>query len=359
MPSSIAWPADSGANCSTERAKRGAPTPNEFQLIARYFAPLAAGASGAFGLTDDAAVLAIPAGKNLVVTADMLVAEIHFLAKDPAKSIGAKALAVNLSDLAAMGAQPVAYVLSIALPAAWGDEALGPWLDGFTAGLAETQVTYGITLIGGDTVSTPGPLCLSVAAFGAVESGRELRRGGARPGDMVFVSGTIGDAAIGLRELTGERPGLLDPGLAEIAVGRYRRPTPRLALGRALVGLASACADISDGLVADVGHICEASGVEARVEAARVPLSEAGRAMLASEPAMLPALMTGGDDYELVFTAPTEHVNAIVTAAAVIGVPVTAIGGITSRTRPDSALVSVLGPDGQAMEIGQGGWRHF
>jgi thiamine-monophosphate kinase len=359
MPSSTGWPADSAANWSAGRAKRDAPTSDEFQLIARYFAPLAAGASGAFGLTDDAATLAVPSGRNLVVTVDMLVAEVHFLAEDPPSSIGAKVLGVNLSDLAAMGAQPVAYVLSIALPAAWGDGAVCHWLDGFTAGLAEMQVASGITLIGGDTVSTPGPLCLSVAAFGTVESGCELRRGGARPGDTVFVSGTIGDAAIGLHELAGRQPRLLEPGLAKMVVGRYRRPTPRVALGRALVGLASACADVSDGLVADLGHICEASGVAATIEAARVPLSEAGRSVLASEPAILPALITGGDDYELVFTASTEQGNAIATAAAAIGVPVSAIGGIIGRKHPDSPLVSVVGPDGQALKINHGGWRHF
>jgi thiamine-monophosphate kinase len=289
----------------------------------------------------------------------MLVAEIHFLAEDPPDSIGVKILSVNLSDLAAMGAQPIAYVLSIALPAAWGDPAVCQWLDGFTAGLAEMQLAFGITLIGGDTVSTPGPLCLSLAAFGTVESGRELRRGGARPGDTVFVSGTIGDAAIGLRELAGRQPRLLEPGLVEMVVGRYRRPTPRLSLGRALVGLASACADVSDGLVADLGHICEASGVAATIQAARVPLSEAGRAVLASEPAMLPALISGGDDYELVFTAPTEQIDAIARAAAAIGVPVSAIGGIIRRKHPDAPLVSVSGPDGQALKIGHGGWRHF
>jgi thiamine-monophosphate kinase len=359
MPSSTAWPADFAADWSVGHAKRDVPTSDEFQLIARYFAPLAEGASGAFGLTDDAATLAVPSGRSLVVTVDMLVADIHFLANDPPNSVGAKVLGVNLSDLAAMGAKPVAYVLSIALPSAWGDAVVCHWLNGFTAGLAEMQITVGMTLIGGDTVSTPGPLCLSVAAFGTVESGRELRRGGARQGDRVFVSGTIGDAVIGLRELTGRQPRLLEAGLAEMVVGRYRRPTPRLALGRALVGLASACADVSDGLVADLGHICEASGVGATIEAALVPLSEAGRFVLANDPALLSALLTGGDDYELVFTAPTEQADTIIRAAAAIGVPVSAIGGIVRRENPDWPLVSVVGPDGQALKIDHGGWRHF
>jgi thiamine-monophosphate kinase len=335
------------------------PTPDEFQLIARYFAPLAAGASGAFGLTDDAATLAVPAERSLVVTTDMLVADVHFLTDDPPDSVGAKVLGVNLSDLAAMGAEPAGYVLSIAMPASWRGPAMGEWLEGFTAGLAEMQARFAITLIGGDTVSTPGPLCLAVSAFGTVEAGRELRRNGARPGDTVFVSGTIGDGVIGLRELTGKQPRLLESGLAATAVDRYRRPRPRLALGRALLGLASACADVSDGLVADLGHICEASGVAATLEAARVPLSEAGRSVLAGDPALLRTLLTSGDDYELVFTATGEHVDAIVRLAAKVGVPVSAIGSIAARGTPDSPPVRVLMPDGQALDVGVGGWRHF
>jgi thiamine-monophosphate kinase len=335
------------------------PRPDEFQLIARYFAPLAADAPGGFGLTDDAATIAAPTGRTLVVTADMLVSDVHFLADDPADSVGVKALGVNLSDLAAMGAEPMAYVLSIALPSAWREEALGQWLEGFTTGLAEVQATFRITLIGGDTVATPGPLCLAITAFGAVEAGCELRRSGARPGDTVFVSGTIGDGLIGLRELTGKQSRLLEPGLAAEVIERYRRPRPRLALGRRLVGLASACADVSDGLVADLGHICGASGLTAAIEAARVPLSDAGRAVLAGDPGLLPALLAGGDDYELIFTAPREHADAIVRAAAEAGVPVSAIGTITARETPDSPAVRVVKPDGEALDVGAAGWRHF
>ena len=335
------------------------PTPDEFRLIARYFAPLAADAPGAFGLTDDAATIAAPTGRTLVVTADMLISNVHFLADDPADSVGIKALAVNLSDLAAMGAEPMAYLLSIALPSAWREEALGAWLEGFTNGLVEVQATFRTTLIGGDTVATSGPLCVAITAFGAVETGRELRRSGARPGDTVFVSGTIGDGIIGLRELTGKHSRPLEPGLAAAVVERYRRPRPRLALGRRLVGVASACADVSDGLVADLGHICETSGVAATVEAARVPLSDAGRAVLADDPGLLPALLAGGDDYELIFTAPREHADAIFGAAAAAGVPVSAIGHIVKRDSAEPPSVTVIGRDGQALEVGPGGWHHF
>ena len=309
-------------------------------------------------MTDDAATLAIPTGRTLVITADMLVAGIHFLENDPADGVGAKMLGVNLSDLAAMGADPAAYVLSIALPSAWREGAICDWLDGFTSGMADMQARFGLTLIGGDTVSTPGPLCLAVTAFGTIETGRELRRAGARPGDTVFVSGTIGDSVIGLGELTGRLRGMLEPDQAEAAIKRYRRPTPRLTLGRALVGLATACADVSDGFIADLGHICEASGVAATVDAARMPLSEAGSSVLANDPESLSTLLTGGDDYELVFTAPREQTEAIGEAAARSGVPVSAVGEIGKR-EPDTPLVSVIGPDRRALVVGRGGWRHF
>lgn len=340
-------------------AGRDPPTPDEFGLIARFFAPLAKGAPAALGLTDDAAIVPVPAGRSLVVTTDMLVSDVHFLATDPPDSVGWKALAVNLSDLAAMGATAASYVLGVALPSAWRDEALCAWLTGFTAGLAQMQAEWGISLVGGDTVSTSGPLCLSVTALGTIGRGRELRRSGARPGDTVFVSGTIGDAAMGLRQLTGRQLVALQPELADRVVDRYRRPTPRLALGQALLGLASACADISDGLVADLGHICDASGVGASIDAARVPFSDAGRKVLAENAAAVSELMTGGDDYELVFTAPSEQALAVAQAAEATGVPVSAIGRTTGRDDSESPLVSVYGPDGKALDIGRGGWTHF
>ena len=289
--------------------------PDEFGLIARYFAPLAEGAPGAFGLKDDAAVVAVPPGRHLVVTTDMLVAGVHFLDDDPADSVGVKVLAVNLSDLAAMGAEPLGYVLAVALPAPWhDDQRLGGWLSGFVAGLAGMQNAHGVSILGGDTVSTSGPLCLSVTAFGSVVPGHELRRGGARPGDTVFVSGTIGDGLLGLRTLQAvpaARWGGLDPTQSAAVIERYRRPVPRLALGQGLVGVAHACADVSDGLIADLAHICRASGVTATIDAARVPLSPAGRTVVAADPALLPALLGGGDDYELVFTAAPEDAPAV------------------------------------------------
>jgi thiamine-monophosphate kinase len=228
----------------------------EFQLIAKYFAPLSANAEGAFGLTDDAASVRLKEGRELVVTVDALVEGVHFFAEDPAREIAQKGLRVNLSDLAAKGAAPEGYLLSLSLPS-WVDDG---WLAQFASGLAFDQTRYGISLIGGDTTSTPGPLTLSITALGSVEEGRMIRRSGAKPGDLVFVSGAIGDAGAGLTVLKGEG-GALSASDREFLIGRYRLPEPRLALGRHLVGTASASLDISDGLVADLGHVAETSGV--------------------------------------------------------------------------------------------------
>lgn len=334
---------------------------DEFQLIARYFAPLAAGEPGALGLLDDAAVLAMPPGRALVVTADLLVEDVHFRNDDPPESVGAKVLAVNLSDLAAMGAEPRAYLLSAALPAGWDEGRRRTFLDGFTSGLASMQAEAGMVLVGGDTVATPGPLALGITAFGSVETGREMQRRGAEPGDRVFVSGTIGDGTLGLRVLEG-RLASLPAWLAAEAVERYRRPTPRLPLGRRLAGLASACADVSDGLVADLGHICRASGVTAEIDSVRIPVSAAGRAALADDSTLLGLLLTGGDDYELVFTVPPRHVSAVVAAAAAAVVTVTEIGtvfanepGGMERNQP----VRVLDAHGRPLSLTSAGWQHF
>jgi thiamine-monophosphate kinase len=335
-------------------------TPDEFGLIARWFAPLAADEPGAFGLGDDAATIALAPDRELVVTTDMLVADVHFFAADPAGSIGRKLLAVNLSDLAAMGADPQCYVLAIALPAAWGWDRLPQWLDGFVEGLAAMQAEFGIGLSGGDTVSTQGPLTLCVTAFGTVPAGAALRRAGAKPGDIVWVSGQIGDGVLGLRVLRQQVE--LPAELADAAVERYRRPLPRVALGRELRGRARACADISDGLVADLGHICAASAVVATIEAERVPLSPAGRTAVAADPALLTHLLSGGDDYELVFTAPEDLTAQIRAAGEAAGVAVTPIGSIDAvctETAGSDGPVRVVAANGHPMPAVSGGWRHF
>lgn len=332
------------------------PRLGEFELIRRVFAPLAADAPGAFGLTDDAAVLEVPPGHNLVVTSDALVAGVHFLAADTAGDVAAKALRVNLSDLASMGATPLAYTLALALTRDTGLE----WLEAFASALAADQKRFGIHLVGGDTVATPGPLTLSVCAFGWVARGGELRRSGARPGDAVFVTGTIGDAALGLKALT---KGLAGVGAADCQAlaARYRRPTPRTECGPRLVGLANSAIDVSDGLLADLGHICETSGVAATVEAARVPLSGAARAAFAAGAGDWPDILGGGDDYELLFTAPPAVEPAVAAVAEALALPITRIGCVIERRAADDAdqRVRVVDAAGRQMALEASGFRHF
>jgi thiamine-monophosphate kinase len=315
--------------------------PGEFELIARYFRPLAAGREGALGLADDAALIDIPAGRRLVVTADALVAGVHFFPEDPPGLISRKMLRQNLSDLAAMGAAPLAYVMTCCFPATI-DEA---WLAGFAAGLAADQREFDIALMGGDTTATPGPLTLSLTAFGTVVTGRELRRSTARAGDLVAVSGTIGDAALGLAVIRGRIPA--GEGTSAL-VERQRLPQPRLALGQRLVGLATACMDVSDGLAGDLAHICEASGLGAVVEAARVPLSPPARKILAQDPQWLTTVLTGGEDYELLFTLPPARESELA------GLPVTVIGRMEAGSG-----VKVLDGGGHPLDLGAGGYRHF
>ena len=322
------------------------PALGEFGRIARFFAPLASGAPGALGLTDDAALVDCPPGERLVVTVDAMVEGVHFLADDPPELVARKLVRVNLSDLAAMAARPVGYFLTTALPKSRGDD----WLAGFAAGLAHDQAEFGITLLGGDSVSTPGPVSLTLTALGRVPAGAEVRRGGARPGDLVFVSGTVGDGALGLEAAQGKLDGLLEPADVAYLADRYRLPRPRVGLGPRLSGLASAMMDVSDGLVGDLGHICEVSGVAGVIEAGQVPLSVAA----AKLPDRLETILTGGDDYELLFTVPPERRDAVTAAADAAGVPVTTIGRIEAGQG-----VRVLDGEGREMALAGIGWRHF
>ncbi|MGE5506435.1 MAG: thiamine-phosphate kinase [Actinomycetota bacterium] len=317
---------------------------DEFALIAELFAPLSAGFPGALGLTDDAAFIPPVDGAETVVTVDAMVAGVHFLPDDPPALVARKLVRVNLSDLAAKGATPFAVLLAAAFPA--GTDAA--WLRAFAAGLAEDVNGFGVALIGGDTVATPGPLTLSLTAMGRVAQGRGLLRSGARQGDHIWVSGTVGDAALGLKVLQGHLPA------SDHLAGRYRLPQPRVGLGPRLVGLASAAMDVSDGLVQDLGHLCRASGLGAEVDATLVPLSDAAAAALAADQTLLASILAGGDDYELLFTAPAEATAAIQAAAAQAGVAVTAIGRMVAGQEVD-----VRGPDGKPLTLAHGGWRHF
>jgi thiamine-monophosphate kinase len=269
---------------------------------------------------------------------------VHFLPADPPRQVAQKLLRVNLSDLAAMGAAPVGYLLALARPADITDD----WLAEFCAGLAADNAAFEVALLGGDTVSTPGPLTLSLTAVGEVPTGAALLRGGAGPGDDVWVSGTLGDAALGLQVLQGTLE-LAEPARA-VLVERYRLPQPRLELGQALRGIASAAIDISDGLVADLGHILEVSGVGAELQADALPLSAAAREV----PGARDAALAGGDDYELLFTAPPARQPDVAALARQLGIPLTRIGAI----RADPSL-HVLDQKGQELRVRRSGWQHF
>ena len=315
----------------------------EFDLIDRLLKPLAAGYPGALGLTDDAALVRVPTGSELVIAKDAIVAGIHFLPEDPPELVAGKLLRVNLSDLAAMGAKPLGYLTVLARPSGLPES----WLGHFAAGLAADQKRFGCHLLGGDTVSTPGPLTLTLTILGTVPEGRALRRSGARPGDEVWVSGTLGDAALGLRVLRG----LALPEDETLALSdRYRTPQPRLELGQGLLGLATAAIDVSDGLAADLGHIAQTSAVAATIEVERLPLSKAGRGV----PGAREAALAGGDDYELLFTAPPAAASEIEALGLRLRLPLTRIGRIES-----GAGVQVLDRAGDPIELSQLGWRHF
>jgi thiamine-monophosphate kinase len=324
-----------------------APHLDEFQRIARFFAPLAA--PEALGLRDDVALIAGPPGEQYVLKTDAIVEGVHFLADDPPAQVAQKLLRVNLSDLAAKGATPVGYLLVTALPPHRAEA----WLEQFAAGLAEDQARYGIGLLGGDSVATPGPTTLSVAAIGRIAEGRAVLRSGARAGQRVYVSGTLGDAALGVLAAKGGDLGIA-PAERAFLIDRFRLPRPRLALGPRLIGIAQAMMDISDGLVADLGHLCAVSGVAAIIEAARLPLSDAARAALAVAPARIETVLGGGDDYELLFAAPPEAGVLLAALAAETGVAITAIGRIEVGQG-----VRVVDAYGTAMTVKVAGYEHF
>jgi thiamine-monophosphate kinase len=298
----------------------------EDRLIARYFKPLAKH-PGAFGLRDDAAVIAPPAGYDLVVTADGVVAGVHFFPDDPPDMVARKALRVNLSDLAAKGARPLGFLLTLALPRETGDA----WLAPFARGLGADAEMFECPLLGGDTVRTPGPVTISIAAFGAVPHGRMVRRAGAQPGDHVMVTGTIGDAALGLllrrAPANAERWGLA-PWQSEHLAARYLVPEPRTAIAAALAAHVSAAMDVSDGLAGDLAKLCGASGVAADIDAARVPLSDAARAAVAKDGVLLETVITGGDDYEVLATVPPGQVETLRKTASAVGIALTDIGTV-------------------------------
>ena len=323
----------------------------EFALIADLFAPLAKGASGALGLLDDAALIDVPPGHQIVATADTLIAGVHFRHDDPLDLVARKSLRVNLSDLAAMGAAPVGFLQTLVL----SDKADDAYLEKYAAGLRVDVEFFGVPLLGGDTTAGPGPFAISIVAIGAVASGRAMLRSGARVDDVLCVTGTIGDGALGLACLDGilNLPGEISERLA----ARYRLPEPRLSIGLRLAGLATACVDVSDGLVADVGHICTASGVGATIDQGVVPLSDGGKAAVAQDVIVWQQILGGGDDYELAFTVPEGRLEQTAVLGREAGVSITPVGRITEATG-DRIGATVKDDSGAEVRIIAAGYRH-
>jgi thiamine-monophosphate kinase len=315
----------------------------EFSLIDRIRKRTAQGRDDVrLGIGDDAAVLAVPAGQELVVAIDTMVEGVHFPIGTSAADIGWKSLAVNLSDLAAMGATPAWALLAMTLPKGDPD-----FVDGFAQGFAQLAQSYRLALVGGDT--TRGALTISVAVHGFVPPDKVLTRAGAKPGDSIFVTGTLGDAAGGLQLLKRSD----NDARSAFLIERLNRPTPRIAAGLALRGYATACIDISDGLLADLGHICTTSHVGAQIDAALLPRSCA-LLDLFDDTTSRDFALSGGDDYELCFTVPLQHVAAVQSDLAQMGCGATKIGRIV-----EGSDVSVRGADGQLLELQHRGWNHF
>jgi len=330
------------------------PRPSEDKLIATYFAPLTG--PGAFGLRDDAAIVAQTPGQDIVATKDLLTAGVHFFEADPAGAVARKALRVNLSDLAAKGAEPRGFLLGLALPGDWTAE----WLAGFAQGLGEDALAYNCPLLGGDTVKNLGPLAISITALGAVPAGKMVLREGVAAGDLLYVTGTIGDAALGLRyRVDAARDAEWTKWLAQAdaayLAGRYLLPQPRLCLREALRAHAHAAMDISDGLAGDLAKILHLTGMTAEITAADVPLSKAARKVVRHAPSLLETLLTGGDDYELLCAVPPSQSAAFEARAIAAGITVSPIG----TAKPGNAPPVLKDTEGRNLVFAQPSFQHF
>ena len=326
----------------------------EVSIIETYFAPLAEGSPGAAGLKDDAGYMEVPEGHSLVLTTDAIVEGIHFLAGTDPQDIAFKALAVNVSDLCAKGADPTAYLLTAAFPGSVENQ----FLEDFQAGLLRAQEEYGCCLLGGDTVRTEGPILISITATGTVPTRKKVHRSGANPGDLVYVTGTIGDAALGLSLCTGDEPytsDLLSDEHARHLRQRYLRPRVRLGAIKLVREFATASMDISDGLVGDLEKLVTASGVGADLNSTEIPLSDAATAWLAAMPEAIGTVLTGGDDYEVLMTIPVADEDAFISAAKQTKLDVTRIGCITTH----KTGVQVFGIDGELLKLTRTSYDHF
>ena len=329
----------------------------EFDLIAKYFAPLAAKCDGALSLLDDGAVLDIPTDESVVVTADCLLEGVHFLSGTSPKYIATRALGANLSDLAAMGAIPRWIFLSLQLPTNQNEQ----WVSQFATALGQMMEEYGVSLAGGDTVSTTGGAGITITAIGSIKKGSALKRSGAKPGDEIWVSGTLGDADLGLGLLKKiHSANSKDSESVNYLINRHYCPEPRIKLGKMLGqnAIASACIDISDGLLADLGHICTASNVCATINLGDIPLSNAAKKLFAGnmDTAQKSAL-SGGDDYELLFCSSPKNSEKIANLETKL--PLCKIGIIGEKSSSDAQGVKLIGLDGNEMTIQNRGWEHL
>jgi thiamine-monophosphate kinase len=316
---------------------------NEFELIARYFSRPCSDASVLLGVGDDCAALQVPAGERLLVSTDLLVEGRHFPESTAAFDVGYKAMAVNLSDLAAMGARPLGVTLGLALPSIEPD-----WLAAFAQGFYALAEQHGFCLVGGDTVKSP-VLSLAVTIMGSAQPDRVLKRSGAQPGDLIAVTGTLGDAGLGLRSI--QYPESVPASLTSEDIAllqlRLNRPTPRVEEGRRLAEVAHAALDVSDGLLQDLGHLLRASNVGAVIEMERLPRSSAARSWIAADPTQRDLPLTAGDDYELLFAIPPDQ-------WATLGISATVIGRITEDRR-----LRVLDAQGRDVAVATQGFDHF
>lgn len=321
---------------------------SEFNIIKKYLAPLAGPGAPAFSLSNDAAQYSPPPDKDLVFTKDTLVADVHFFSNDNPSLIAQKALRVNLSDLASMAAEPVGYLLSLALPKQNFDRE--KWVEKFAKGLKKDQDQYGWKLWGGDTVSTAGPITISVTAVGLVKKGLTICRSTAKPGDAIYVSGTLGDAAAGLEIIKQN----FDKFEYKDLINSYYLPQPRLKIASELAKLVTSMMDISDGLLGDLHHICKSSSVGAEVFAKNIPISTALNNFLKTKKKYINLTLSGGDDYELLFTLPYENEDKIANISNENGILLTKIGNITSGKK-----IKLLGADGNEINAEIKGYRHF
>jgi thiamine-monophosphate kinase len=328
--------------------------PSEDELIAAYFAPLAG--PGAFGLCDDAALLAEKLGHDVIATTDMLLAGVHFFPGDPPGAIARKALRVNLSDLTAKAAEPLGFLLGLGLPEDWTEA----WLAGFANGLGEDAAAYKCPLLGGDTVKSLGATVISITAFGAVPAGSMVMRSGVVAGDRIYVSGTIGDAALGLKLRVHEAQdegwiGKLNAEVAAYLAGRYLLPQPRLALRDALRAHAHAAMDISDGFAGDLTKMLRLTGITAEVLIADVPLSSAARTALRTSPSLAETILTGGDDYEILCAVPSARCASFEAEAAAAGILVTPVAIAVAGEDPPV----FKDREGTTLTFARPSFRHF